>query len=100
MSATVPFAPHYGTGQTRTAGASTAYVIDGQDQQVCVTNLDALAIAYFRTGDGDCTAADMIVLPGKAVVVTKGDGVVRIACYSAGAPVLHIMTGNGWLNEA
>jgi len=95
-----PFAPRYGSGQTVTAGASAAVTLNATDLQVCVTNLDSAEIGYIRTGPGDASAADMPVLPGKAIVVSKGDGTIRLAYFSAGTPDLHIMTGNGWLNEA
>lgn len=97
MTIKAPFQPTPGSGQSFTAGATANKTVSGDDKQIVVTNTHATDIGYIRVAAGPATAADMPVLPGKQVCLTKGAGVTTVSVYSAGTPTMHICTGNGWL---
>lgn len=105
MSSTDPFSPHFGSGQTLTAGAASANVgIGSSSRQVRVMNTGS-NIAYVRTynslaaGDvasaGVATAADFAVPPNVVSIITKGENHDRLAHISALGTTLNVMVGNG-----
>lgn len=98
MSNLAPFNPAYTQGQTVTAAAVAASVtINPASKQFVVTNTGA-NIAYIRAGAGSfsATAADMPVLAGTQIGLTKGDGDGTLSYISAGGTTLHIIPGEGW----
>ena len=98
MSVLAPFNPAYTQGQTVTAAAAAASVsINKTAKQVAVTNLGN-NVAYVRIGTGTiaATTADMPVLPGTQVSLTKGEGQDVLSHISAAGTTLHIIPGEGW----
>lgn len=98
MSVLAPFNPAYTQGQTVTAAAAAASVsINKTAKQVAVTNLGN-NVAYVRIGTGTiaATTADMPVLPGTQVTLTKGDSQETVSYISAAGTSLHIIPGEGW----
>lgn len=98
MSITAPIRPAYTKGQTVTPAAAAASVnIDAASKQVCLTNL-GLNVCYVRVSpDGTAaTTADMPVLPGSQIVISKGQEDDALSYISAGGTTLHIITGEGW----
>jgi len=98
MSSQSPFNPSYTQGKSVTASAAAASVsFNGVDKQLVITNTGT-NIAYIRTGTGafSATTADMPILPGTQVSITKGDGAVTFSYISALGTTLHAIPGEGW----
>lgn len=98
MSVLAPFNPAYTQGQTVTAAAVAASVtVNKASKQITVTNLGS-NIAYVRTGTGAIAAstADMPILPGTQVTLTKGDNQETFSYISAAGTTLHVIPGEGW----
>jgi hypothetical protein len=99
MSALQPFDPQYGSGQPLTATASSQYALfSGTNKQVVVTNLGT-NVAYVKVTNDTTKAAstaDMPVIPGAQITLTKGDDDLAIAYISAAGTSLHVITGEGW----
>lgn len=98
MSVLTPFDPAYTQGQIVTAAAVAASVaVNKSAKQVVVTNLGN-NVAYVRTGTGTiaATTADMPVLPGTQVSLTKGEGQDVFTHISAAGTSLHVISGEGW----
>lgn len=98
MSVLSPINPSYTQGQTVAAAAVAASVaVNKSAKQIAVTNL-GLNVAYVRTGTGviAATAADMPILPGTQVTLTKGEGQETFSCISAAGTSLHVIPGEGW----
>ena len=98
MSALQPFNPSYTQGQTVTAAAAAASItINAVAKQVVITNRGANE-AYIRIGTGaiSATVADMIILPGNQISLTKGDGQETVSYISVLGTSLHIIPGEGW----
>jgi hypothetical protein len=98
MSILAPFNPSFTQGQTVTAAAAAASVaVNANAKQVTITNTGA-NIAYVRTGTGtfSATAADMPVLAGTQISITKGEGTETFSYISAAGTTLHVIPGDGW----
>lgn len=98
MSITAPIRPAYTKGQTVTPASVAASVdIDAAAKQVCLTNL-GLNVCYVRVSpDGTAaTTADMPVLPGSQITISKGAEDAKLSHISAAGTTLHIITGEGW----
>lgn len=98
MTIKAPIQPAYTKGQTVTPAAAAASVdIDASAKQVCLTNL-GLNVCYVRVSQGGdaATTADMPVLPGSQVIISKGTDEGKISHISASGTTLHIITGEGW----
>jgi len=98
MSVLAPINPAYTQGQTVTAAAAAASVsVNKAAKQLAVTNL-GLNVAYVRTGTGTiaATTADMPVLPGTQVTLTKGNDQETFSYISAAGTTLHVIPGEGW----
>lgn len=98
MSVLAPINPAYTQGQTVTATAAAASVsVNKAAKQLAVTNLGS-NIAYVRTGTGTiaATTADMPILPGTQVTLTKGDNQETFSYISAAGTTLHVIPGEGW----
>lgn len=98
MSVLAPINPAYTQGQTVAAGAVAASVsVNKSAKQIAVTNLGD-NIAYIRTGTGTiaATTADMPILPGTQVTLTKGDNQETFSYISAAGTSLHVIPGEGW----
>lgn len=98
MSVLAPFNPAYTQGQTVTAAAVAASVsVAASSKQLTVTNLGN-NVAYVRTGTGTiaATTADMPVLPGTQVSITKGDNQDKFSYISSAGTTLHVIPGEGW----
>lgn len=98
MSVLAPINPAYTQGQTVSAAAVAASIsINKTSKQVAVTNL-GLNVAYVRTGTGTiaATTADMPILPGTQVTLTKGDNQETFSYISAAGTTLHVIPGEGW----
>lgn len=98
MSVLSPINPSYTQGQTVAAAAVAASVaVNKSAKQIAVTNL-GLNVAYVRTGTGviAATAADMPILPGTQVTLTKGDNQETFSYISAAGTTLHVIPGEGW----
>jgi hypothetical protein len=98
MSVLAPFNPAYTKGQTVNAAAVAASVaVLASAKQLTITNLGN-NIAYVRTGTGTiaATAADMPILPGTQVSLTKGENQETVSYISAAGTSLHIIPGEGW----
>lgn len=99
MSVFQPFNPAYGSTQNVTAAAASASIsLTRSTKQVRIENTGATNPAYIRIGQGTqtATAADLVVSPGKAVVVTKMTDDNVLAHISAAGTTLSIMEGEGW----
>lgn len=92
-----PFQPVNGSGAAYTTGADAAITnLKGNARQVQITNTHASVICYVRIApDGAATAADMPVLPGQRVIITKGETEVVGRIFSATAGSAHIICGTG-----
>lgn len=93
------FSPGYGTGVTVTAGAASAAaaLLGPTSTSLCLTNTGTV-VAYVRTGDSTVAAktADYPVLGGQQVSITINAGHTHFAYIApSGAPVLHVMRGEG-----
>lgn len=98
MTIKAPFAPVYNTGVTVTAGASATTTVRSSAKQLCITNLGATNAGYISVSTNStvtASAADYPVPPGSQVVVTKGEGLIYVATFSAGTD-LHIIAGEGF----
>lgn len=98
MSVLAPFNPSFTQGQTVTAAAAAASVaVNATAKQLVITNTGA-NIAYVRAGTGtiSATAADMPVLAGTQIAITKGEGMETFSYISAGGTTLHVIPGEGW----
>lgn len=96
-----PFDAHYGTNQVLTAAAASAATpIDAKDLCVRISN-SGTNKGYIRLYRSDTTpapsasVADLVILPGDSVIVSKGDGVDRLAYISAVGTTLEVITGQG-----
>jgi hypothetical protein len=97
MTIRAPFQPRRGVNQVLTPAAASASVsIDPQAKSVRLVNAGE-AICHVRIGAGAQTAttADLPVLPGSEIVVSKGDGDDTLAHISATGTTLHVQTGEG-----
>jgi len=93
------FSPGYGSGVIVTAGAAsvTAELEGSTSTALCITN-SGTVIAYVRTGDPGAVAstADYPVLGGQQVSITINANHTHFAYIApSGAPVLHVMRGEG-----
>ena len=98
MSILAPINPAYTQGQIVAAAAVAASVsVNKAAKQIAVTNLGS-NIAYVRTGTGTiaATTADMPILPGTQVTLTKGDNQETFSYISAAGTTLHVIPGEGW----
>lgn len=98
MSILAPINPAYTQGQIVAAAAVAASVsVNKAAKQIAVTNLGG-NIAYVRTGTGTiaATTADMPILPGTQVTLTKGDNQETFSYISAAGTTLHVIPGEGW----
>ncbi len=98
MSVLQPFNPSYTQGQTVVAAAAAASVtLNAAAKQLTITNTGA-NIAYVRAGTGAiaATAADMPVLAGTQISITKSDGQETFSYISAAGTTLHVIPGEGW----
>lgn len=98
MSVLAPINPAYTQGQIVAAAAVAASVsVNKAAKQLAVTNL-GLNVAYVRTGTGTiaATTADMPILPGTQVTLTKGDNQETFSYISAAGTTLHVIPGEGW----
>jgi hypothetical protein len=98
MTALAPINPAYAQGQTVAAGAVSAQAtVNTESKQLCITNLGS-NVAYIRVGSGvfAATTADMPILAGSQVSITKGDGDNKIAYISADGTSLHVIPGEGF----
>lgn len=98
MSVLAPINPAYTQGQIVAAAAVAASVsVNKAAKQIAVTNLGS-NIAYVRTGTGTiaATTADMPILPGTQVTLTKGDNQETFSYISAAGTTLHVIPGEGW----
>jgi len=98
MSVLAPINPAYTQGQIVAAAAVAASVsVNKAAKQIAVTNLGG-NIAYVRTGTGTiaATTADMPILPGTQVTLTKGDNQETFSYISAAGTSLHVIPGEGW----
>ena len=98
MSVLAPINPAYTQGQIVAAAAVAASVsVNKAAKQIAVTNLGG-NIAYVRTGTGTiaATTADMPILPGTQVTLTKGDNQETFSYISAAGTTLHVIPGEGW----
>lgn len=93
-----PFFPQYGSGQTVSPAAASATVnLLAGTKNVMLTNT-GLNVCYVRIGATAvaATTADVPVLPGTQVVVSKDQDYTALTHISAAGTTLHIMTGEGW----
>lgn len=98
MSVRAPFNPRRGSNQVLTPAAGSASIaIDAQAKSVRLVNSGATNICHVRIGVGAQTAttADLPVLPGESIIVSKGDGENTLAHISAAGTTLHVQTGEG-----
>lgn len=98
MSVRAAFNPRRGANQVVTPGAASASIaIDAQAKAVRLVNSGAANICHVRIGAGAQTAttADLPVLPGESIIVSKGDGENTLAYISAVGTTLHVQTGEG-----
>ena len=98
MSVLAPFNPAYTQGQTVDAAAVAASVaVLASAKQLTITNLGD-NVAYVRAGIDTiaATTADMPILPGTQVSLTKGENQETVSYISAAGTSLHIIPGEGW----
>lgn len=98
MTVRAAFNPRRGANQVVTPGAASASIaIDAQAKAVRLVNSGAANICHVRIGAGAQTAttADLPVLPGESIIVSKGDGENTLAYISAVGTTLHVQTGEG-----
>lgn len=97
MTILAPIQPAYTQGQTVAAGAVSAQItVNAESKQLCITNLGA-NVAYVRTGSGSFTAttADMPILAGSQVSISKGQE-DKLAYISVDGTSLHVIPGEGF----
>lgn len=95
---TLPFNPSYGSGQTKTATATSAqYSIIAGTRSICVTNTGATNPVYVRLGQGTVTAttADYIVMPSSQVSLGKFEDDNVIALISPVGTTVNFICGAG-----
>jgi len=98
MTVHAPFNPRRGVNQVITANSgSQSTSIDPIAKSVRFVNSGSSNIVHVRVGQGSQTAttADMPVIPGESIVVTKSEGDDTVAYISASGTTLHIQTGEG-----
>jgi hypothetical protein len=98
MAVYAPFEPRRGTNQVTTPAAASASIsIDPEAKSVRLVNSGTTNICHVRIGQGAQTAsaADLPVLPGESIVVSKGEGEDTLAHISASGTTLHVQTGEG-----
>lgn len=98
MTIRAPFQPKRGANQVLTpAAASASASIDPVAKSVRLVNSGTTNICHVRIGAGAQTAtvADLPVLPGQSIIVSKGDGEDTLAHISASGTTLHVQTGEG-----
>ena len=98
MAVRAAFNPRSGANQVVTpAAASASIAIDAQAKAVRLVNSGTTNICHVRIGVGAQTAttADLPVLPGESIIVSKGDGENTLAYISAAGTTLHVQTGEG-----
>lgn len=98
MSASRPFGPAYGSGQTVTSTVTPAdaAALNKGDQQVVVSNTGT-NVGYVRiAAAGNASAADYLVQPGQQVPLTKDGDATRLSHYSPSGTTFHIISGSGW----
>jgi hypothetical protein len=96
---TLPFNPSYGSGQTKTATATSAqYSIIAGTRSICVTNTGDTYPVYVRIGQGtvNATSADYIVMPLSQVSLGKfeDDNVIALIA-PAGNTTVNFICGAG-----
>lgn len=99
MASLQAFSPAYGNGQALTAGAaSLRTTINKNSSSVRIVNAGA-NIAYVKVGEGtiSATTADLPILSGQTIVITKSVGHDQLAYISALGATLHIIPGEGGL---
>lgn len=98
MSVLAPFNPAYTQGQTvNSAAVAASIAVNASAKQLTITNLGN-NVAYIRTGTGTiaATTADMPILPGTQVSLTKGEMQDVLSHISAAGTTLHVIPGEGW----
>lgn len=93
-----PFFPQYGSGQTVSPGAASATAtLQAGTKNVVLTN-GGLNVCYVRIGASAvaATTADMPILAGTQVVISKDQDHTALTHISPSGTTLHIMTGEGW----
>lgn len=99
MAVLQPFNPNYNNGQQVSAASASAYItVLGGNKSTCVTNLGT-NVAYVRiSNDTGKTAsqADMPVLPGAQIILTKSTDDNVVSYISPSGTTLHVITGEGW----
>lgn len=94
-----PFNPSYSTGVTASVTSTPSNTtLQTGTSQVCLTNL-GFDTCYVRVGRSTNTfsasAADMPILSGSQVTITKAPDEDRLSSYSAGTASLHVICGRG-----
>ena len=98
MTVRAPFNPNRGANQVVSpAGTSASVSIDPTAKSVRLVNSGATNICHVRIGTGAqvATVADVPVLAGDSVVVSKAEGEDTLAYISAAGTTLHVQTGEG-----
>lgn len=98
MTIRAPFQPKRGANQVLTpTSSSDSVAIDPVAKSVRLVNSGATNICHVRIGQGKqiATTADMPILPGESIIVSKGDGDDNIGHISDSGTTLHVQTGEG-----
>lgn len=110
MSSNQPFAPYYGQTQAAVSAAGAtvfANPVPSNARQLLLQNVGTVLCHFKMNTAGDtsnATAADLPILPGKSVVITKdggnygtADGQTRASIFSSGAgSTVYLTPGDGF----
>lgn len=99
------FGPHYGKGVVLAITAASQSVAlpiasDGDNQNVVVSNTGTTVFFVRIAPDGSpATTADMPVLPGRPVCLTKFADAAAMTYIGTAGGTGHVITGDGFLTS-